>query len=162
MTHPRCPVPTTSIRGEYPRTVVGETCPNSLSLDCLWCASSPLRTYPATAWRYRSTVIACEVDVGRPEWGTPCGNGPCQPGSLPGGVPYAPPEDDSRWRTSTGTADVPDPRTERRPGVAPIARTVGHFGTLGSLPWSPVDRDAGLRPRRQCPFSFAAETDLRR
>jgi hypothetical protein len=48
-------------------------------------------------------------------------NGRCQGGSVSRGLPYTPPDDDSRWGTSTGTADVPYPRTKRRLGVAPSA-----------------------------------------
>jgi len=77
------------------------------------------------------------VPIARSVEGTPCGNGPCQPGSLPGGVPYAPPDDDSRWGMSTGTAGVPYPRVKRRLGGSPVRRDGGalrhHGGRVGHV-----------------------------
>jgi hypothetical protein len=55
--------------GEYPRTVVGETCPNSLSLDSLWCVvasehvSSNGVAVPIDGYRVRGRRLASRMGM---------------------------------------------------------------------------------------------------
>jgi hypothetical protein len=51
--------------------------------------------------------------------GNPCPNEPCQPGSLPGGVPYVSP-DDARWGRHVGQPVSPNCEQDGPLEVAPF------------------------------------------